>query len=111
MNPHFYCKRCIRNVGVKVLQTYGKKIWWSKSWTGSNEVMGLPDDQPTKVRNWKRYGKVIVLAHQHSTGITGLFKTKQCPNSNTQVKMIVDEGSKEYELSDSELKKWIKLHG
>jgi len=105
MNPHFYCKRCIRKVGVKVLQTYGKKIWWT------NDTVGTYGDEPIKVRHWKRYAKVIVLPHQHSTGITGIFKTNQCPNSNTQVKMIVDEGSKEYELSDSELKKWIKLHG
>ena len=81
MNPEFYCKKCERNVKVKVLQTINKKTWIEK--------VGYE----TKVRKWKIYGKVIVLTHQRHSGIMGLFKKKQCPNSKTEVKTVVDEGS------------------
>ena len=88
---------------------------WSKSSSNlykkilySIETVGTYWDEPVKVRHWKRYAKVNVLVHQYHSGITGLFKTKQCSNSNTQVKMIIAEGSKEYELSDSDAKRWIE---
>ena len=81
MNRLFYCQKCERNVKVVVLEILDKEMGIEKV---GNE---------TKVRRWKQYGKVMVLTHQRHSGIMGLFKKKQCPNSKTEVKTVVDEGS------------------
>jgi hypothetical protein len=86
MTTLFHCKECKQDVVVNVIQRYAMKTWYSidEDWQFGHTR--------TKVKNYKRYGKVIVPPHPHHSGISGLFKTKQCPNSNTQVKMIVEQG-------------------
>ena len=77
----FYCKQCEKEVEVKIIEKYPKKTWTEI------QELGTFGDVPTKVRCWKRYGKVIVLPH---TKKVGFFKKIQCPNSNTQVKMQLE---------------------
>jgi hypothetical protein len=97
MNLEFYCKECERNVKVKVLQTINKKTWIEKV------------DHQSKVRRWKQYAKVMVLTHQRHSGIMGVFKKKiNCPNSKTEIKMVIDSGCSEpfITMSQKEADEW-----
>ena len=97
VNRLFYCKKCERNVKVAVLEILDKET--------CIENVGYE----TKVRRWKQYGKVMVLTHQRHSGIMGVFKKKiNCPNSKTEIKMVIDSGCSQpfITMSQKEADEW-----